>query len=105
MNRFMGLMPPSEVERSEVFKDQHGMRITIDAGPHGWTIIFADNSTEYKDVDQDTNKNFFEAYNHLIDKGFGLTSTKPYNAYKEPDTSVEDDYDLGVFTSHLHSKL
>ena len=62
MNRFFGMMPQNEVSISKRFKDPSGLKITIQAGEHGWTIIYADNSTDYKDVDATAKDNFNEAY-------------------------------------------
>jgi len=50
MNRFMGMMPSSEIKLSKRYVDDLGLKITIDVGENGWTIIYADHSTEYKDV-------------------------------------------------------
>ena len=46
MNRFFGMMPSSEIEVSKTFKDDFGLRISIDAGKNGWTIMYADSSSE-----------------------------------------------------------
>ena len=40
-----------------------GMKVIIQAGPHGYTIIFMDNTTEYEDIDDTTENNFNKAYN------------------------------------------
>ena len=61
MQRFMGMMPSKEIERTVHFKDSHGLKISIDAGPHGWTINYADGGNKYKDVDSTTDANFNEA--------------------------------------------
>lgn len=66
-------MPASEIELSKLYKDQHGFRITIDAGKNGWTVIWADQSTNYKDVVATTEENFKEAYDCVVNQGFKLT--------------------------------
>lgn len=48
MKRFMGMMPSDEIEKTVSFKEKLGT-ITIDAGPNGWTIIYPDGSTIWKD--------------------------------------------------------
>ena len=58
MNRFFGMMPSSEVEMSKMFVDDFGHKITIQAGKNGWTILYADSSSEYKDVVDTTDNNF-----------------------------------------------
>lgn len=62
MKRFAGMMPANEVERSEAFKDQNNQKVRIDAGPNGWTIIWADLSTTYADAPVGTEENFKAAY-------------------------------------------
>jgi len=49
MKRFMGMMPSDEIEKTVSFKEKLGSIITIDAGPNGWTITYADGSTIWKD--------------------------------------------------------
>ena len=61
MNRFMGMMPSSEIEREEKFKVGLGSTVIIQAGGNGWTILYADSSSEYKDVLDTTDNNFNKA--------------------------------------------
>lgn len=65
MKRFFGLMPSNEIEITKTFKDDNGYEITIDAGKHGWTIIYADTATEYEDIDGTAEENFNRAYKIL----------------------------------------
>lgn len=67
MDRCFGMMPRSEVEREELFSDTLGLTITIQAGPRGWTVIFADGGTHYVDQDATTDENFNAAYNNAVD--------------------------------------
>lgn len=62
MNRFFGLMPCNEVEKHKTFKDSSGLPVTIEAGPNGWTIMWADHSTTYGDIRDTTEHNFQRAY-------------------------------------------
>lgn len=62
MKRFCGMMPSSEIEISKQYKDDHGLKITIEAGVHGWTITYADGGTKYKDTDTTTDENFKTAF-------------------------------------------
>lgn len=62
MKRFFGMMPNSEIKIEKHYKDDNGYKITIQAGTHGWTIIYADSSSEFKDVDNTTDENFKTAY-------------------------------------------
>ena len=76
MIRFAGMMPNKEIEREEVFKDRINLNVVIQAGPNGWTILFADGSSEYKDVEAATDENFEEA-KHIAESKIGkLTSLK-----------------------------
>ena len=77
MKRFFGMMPSSEIEMTKKYEDENGLIITIDAGPRGWTIIYADGSITYKDVDSTTEENFKEAYNFLSNE---------FNSLKEINT-------------------
>jgi hypothetical protein len=58
-------------EVSKTFKDDLGLKIRVEAGKNGWTIMYADSSSEYKDVeDMDDNcsncGNNFIVYNYNI---------------------------------------
>ena len=63
MKRFLGMMPSTEIEIEKCYKDKDGYKIIIQAGKNGWTIIYADYSTDFKDIISSANKNFEEAYN------------------------------------------
>ena len=66
MNRFFGMMPEKFVEIRKTYSDDLGLPVIIEAGPYGWTIIWADDSTTYKDVNATSEENFNEAYNEVI---------------------------------------
>lgn len=72
MNRMFGMMPRNEVEKEKWYLDDVDLQIGVQAGPHGWTIMWADNSTTYKDINATTEENFNEALQTLKDKGFNL---------------------------------
>jgi len=60
------MMPSSEIEREEQFKvgiDQ--LIVTIQSGKNGWTILYADSSSEYKDEVDTVDNNFEKAMNVL----------------------------------------
>ena len=67
MKRFFGMMPVNEIERTEYFVDECGLSVRIDAGPNGWTVRFADMSSEYKDETLGTEANFKNAYDVAVD--------------------------------------
>lgn len=67
MQRFFGIMPSSETEITKTFRDSpDGWRVTLEAGPNGWTLIFADGSAEYEDSSSGTEDNYDTAYNRLL---------------------------------------
>lgn len=66
MKRFMGKMPTSEIELSKTFIDSSNFKITIDAGPNGWTIQYGDDSSDYEDIVASTLDNFNEVYNIAV---------------------------------------
>lgn len=68
MRRFFGMMPSSEIEVERYYKDKNGYRITIQAGVNGWTIIYADSSTQFKDITASTGENFNMAYDLAISR-------------------------------------
>lgn len=73
MKRFFGMMPSDEIEITRYFKDEHGLTITIDAGKHGWTIRYADHSSQYEDCDGTAQENFDKAYKVLCSEFNTLT--------------------------------
>ena len=81
MKRFMGMMPSSCIEIRRDFKDKNGLKVHIDAGPEGWTIIYADGSTEYADVAASAEDNFKTAYE---------TASKNLNLITIPDSFNEE---------------
>ena len=68
MRRFFGMMPSSEIEIERCYKDKNGYRVRIQAGVNGWTIIYADSSSDFKDITVSTDENFKDAYNLAVEK-------------------------------------
>lgn len=66
MKRFYGRMPLEEIEIMRWFKDSTNLNVTIEAGPKGWTIVWADYSTNYSDVDDTAENNFAKAYDTAV---------------------------------------
>lgn len=62
MKRFFGMMPNEEIGKEKGFKDKDGHVIIVQAGIHGWSIIYADNSSEFMDVNDTIDNNFSIAY-------------------------------------------
>lgn len=66
MQRFFGMMPSTEVAIEKSYKDQHELTVRIQAGEHGWTVIWADGGTTYNDVDDTPENNFKVAYDEAV---------------------------------------
>lgn len=66
MRRFFGMMPSSEIEVERYYNDKDDYRIIIQAGVNGWTIIYADSSTQFKDITASTKENFNTAYDLAV---------------------------------------
>lgn len=58
MNRMFGMMPSAEIEIKKTYKDKSGLKVRIQAGKNGWTIIWADGGTTYKDEVHTAEENF-----------------------------------------------
>ena len=86
MQRFFGMMPVAEIERTEVFKDKYGHRVRIDAGPNGWTVRYADMGSNYKDESIGTEANFKNAYAVANEKVGPLTQM-----HDDPDEDIYDE--------------
>lgn len=72
MKRFAGMMPREEIKKEKHYKSEDGT-IIAQAGPNGWTVIWADHGTNYKDNVATTEENFQQAL-HVIEHYFpGLT--------------------------------
>lgn len=61
-NRLFGMMASKYVKIEKYFLDDSNLSITVQAGEKGWTIIYADGGTEYKDVEDTPENNFNKAY-------------------------------------------
>jgi len=78
MNRFFGMMPSECIEISKSYKDENGLRIHIDAGKEGYTVRYADCSSEYADINATAEDNFKSAYN-IASSHFKLTEVNTEN--------------------------
>ena len=82
MNRMFGLMSSNEIEKEKSFKDPDGLTITIQAGPNGWTIIYADYSSRWDDVESTTEENFDTAFK-TAEMELGVLTEIEYETYGE----------------------
>lgn len=67
------MMPADEVLIQRCFRDMNGHTLLIQAGRKGWSIIYADNSSEYGDADESPEANFETAYRRATDAVGRLT--------------------------------
>lgn len=72
MKRFAGMMPREEIKKEKHYKCEDGT-IIAQAGPNGWTVIWADHGTNYKDTVATTEENFQTALKVIEHYFPGLT--------------------------------
>ena len=58
MRRLFGMMPSAEIEIEKTYKDSNGLKVGIQAGKNGWTILWSDGGTTYKDEVHTAEENF-----------------------------------------------
>lgn len=73
MKRFAGMMPSEEIKKEKHYKCKDGGTIIAQAGPNGWTVIWADHGTNYKDTVATTEENFQTALKVIEHYFPGLT--------------------------------
>lgn len=63
------MMPSNEVKKEKRFRvGAERLVVTVEAGENGWTILYADGSSEYKDVVDTTDNNFNNAMKVLKER-------------------------------------
>lgn len=67
------MMPANEVELRRTYKDQYGLKITIEAGCTGWSVLWADGGADYKTHRDTTENNFQAALEYVKSNKFELT--------------------------------
>lgn len=82
MQRFFGRMLSSEVTLEKTYKDKYGLTLRLEAGPHGWTVIYADGGTEYKDIDALPEENLEAAYQQALSHFSELTEVSEPKCYE-----------------------
>ena len=66
MKRFFGMMPSCEVKIENKYKTDVGT-IILQAGKNGYSIIYADGSSQYKDIKDIPENNYKRAYDIVKD--------------------------------------
>ena len=87
MKRFAGMMPREEIKKEKHYKCEDGT-IIAQAGPNGWTVIWADNGTNYKDNVATTEENFQSALTVIEHYFPGLTGND-FDGRAEADAKIE----------------
>lgn len=85
MKRFFGMMPSSEVTLERTYKDNEGLRIRLQAGPHGWTVIYAVGgkiNLDYTDIDALPEENLESAYQQALSHFSELTKVSEPKCYE-----------------------
>ena len=96
MKRFFGMMPTSEVEIEKRYKDKNDHKITIQAGPNGWSILWADGGSTWKDEENSADENFNIALKAAEEAVGTLTEVNvpvAYNVVEASETCDEDESD------------
>ena len=68
MDRMFGMMPSKEIEIEKIYKDVYGLKVIIQAGKNGWTVLWADCSSSYQDVEDTAENNFNKALKFAQEK-------------------------------------
>lgn len=88
MKRFAGMMPSEEIKKEKHYKCKDGGTIIAQAGPNGWTVIWADHGTNYKDTVATTEENFQTALKVIEHYFPGLTGND-FDGRAEADAKYE----------------
>jgi len=80
--RLFRMMLPEEVEKEVVYRDTLGLRIIVQAGVHGFSIIYADNSTIGYEIDDTTENNFNRALSILKEQELDITEDSLPNTWE-----------------------
>ncbi len=83
MERFFGMMPSTEIEIEKSYKDKNDLTLRVQAGPNGWTIIYADGSSEYRDIEASAEENHKAAYERAVESVGVLVSFNPDTIWEE----------------------
>lgn len=89
MKRFFGMMPSDEIAIEKEYKTDDSYKITIQAGPNGWSVLYPDGSSYWGDAENTTEENFKTAYDSATTQFGVLTEEAPnkkcYNCYRKSE--------------------
>ena len=66
MKSFFGMIPVNEISIERQFQTGYNATALIQAGEKGWTVVFADQSTYYKNTQTTSEDNFNTAKDYLL---------------------------------------
>lgn len=87
MKRFLGLIPKEDIKIDATYRCDLGY-VYIQSNRHGWTIVWADYSCTYKDVETTAEENFDAALNIVKSK---ITIEEPAIKGSYIESYEEDD--------------
>lgn len=76
------MMPADEVEISKTYKDQYGLKIMIEAGHTGWSVLWADYSADSEVNHKSAKENLQAAIKFVQEQGFKLTEVGTHTEEK-----------------------
>ena len=92
MRRFFGMMPSNEIEIEKDLVDSNALYITIQAGPNGWSILWADGGSTYKDEVHSAEENYNIALEE-VKSHVTIVSENAKRAYKVCNNSTREAVD------------
>lgn len=66
LDRYYGRLREKDLEIKKYYKDKYGLTVIIEAGPHGWTIVYTDQTNCAKDEELPSEENFANAYKTAV---------------------------------------
>lgn len=79
MNFFGGMMPCSEIEKSEYYEDANGKEYSIDCGPNGYSILLPANGAAYCEFEEPIS----------TEESFKLAEERLFREYSTVDNPIK----------------
>lgn len=89
MKRFMGMMPSDEIKIEKKYDDGYGQKVIVQAGENGWSILYADHSSQYQDK-IDTSENNFKAALKILKSNFRNLKEITQDSMDEIQDSIDE---------------
>lgn len=104
MKRMFGLIAAKDVKIEKHFRDPHGLPLFIQAADGGYSILFADSSTESSDNEKSATENYKMAYDRLTEI-FGEIVEDEEDEYVEYEDRESEDGDEEEYDDKEYEKL